>query len=144
LLELRALAKAAPLIEKLSFNSGDAKEDEKIKQNLREFLKAVKEFPDHFDESSMFTSEESTELVSSFKENFSSIAGLMDCLGCERCTVWGKVQITGIGTALKVLFTAPESLSLSRHELVALLNAFGRISTSVQELDGFRKSSPSK
>lgn len=29
----------------------------------------------------------------------------MDCVGCEKCRLWGKVQTVGLGTALKVLFS---------------------------------------
>ena len=29
----------------------------------------------------------------------------MDCVACEKCRLWGKLQITGLGTALKILFS---------------------------------------
>lgn len=29
----------------------------------------------------------------------------MDCVGCEKCRLWGKLQILGLGTALKILFS---------------------------------------
>lgn len=29
----------------------------------------------------------------------------MDCVGCDKCRLWGKVQVNGMGTALKVLFS---------------------------------------
>ena len=45
----------------------------------------------------------------------------------------------GIGTALKILFSPAESLTLSRHEVVAFLNAFGRVATSLTELEKFRE-----
>lgn len=32
----------------------------------------------------------------------------MDCVGCDKCRLWGKVQTTGIATALKVLFELDE------------------------------------
>jgi len=51
---------------------------------------------------------------------------------------WGKLQVTGIGTALKILFTPLEEIRLTRHEVVALVNAFGRVSTSLIELEKFR------
>ena len=28
----------------------------------------------------------------------------MDCVGCDKCRLWGKVQTHGMGTALKILF----------------------------------------
>jgi hypothetical protein len=64
----------------------------------------------------------------------------MDCVGCEKCKLWGKLQTTGLGTALKILFSDPKSnLTLARNEIVSLFNAFGRISTSIQQLERFRE-----
>jgi hypothetical protein len=37
------------------------------------------------------------------KATFRNLARLMDCVSCQRCRLWGKVQIYGIGTALKIL-----------------------------------------
>lgn len=37
------------------------------------------------------------------KVTFRNMAKLMDCVSCERCRLWGKVQIYGVGTALKIL-----------------------------------------
>ena len=58
----------------------------------------------------------------------------MDCVGCEKCRLWGKLQITGLGTALKILFSYqnPTQVRLSRSELVALMNVFHRLSESVE------------
>jgi len=32
-------------------------------------------------------------------------SALMDCIGCEKCRLWGKLQVLGLGTALKILFS---------------------------------------
>ena len=58
-------------------------------------------------------------------------------------------QVTGLGTALKILFSgefdrpgltvATEDLKLSRNEIVALFNSFGKLSTSIVELERFRE-----
>ena len=29
----------------------------------------------------------------------------MDCVGCEKCRLWGKLQVLGLGTALNILFS---------------------------------------
>lgn len=46
----------------------------------------------------------------------------MDCVECEKCKVYGKLQTYGIGTALKILFSdkleGKESISLQRNELI--------------------------
>jgi hypothetical protein len=62
-------------------------------------------------------------LKQQFKSYFHNISSLMDCLNCNKCRVWGKLQMLGLGTALKVLMSetgqAPE---LQRNEIVALIN----------------------
>jgi len=45
----------------------------------------------------------------------------MDCVECEKCKVYGKMQIAGIGTALKILFSGKEQgvlPSIRRNELI--------------------------
>ena len=32
----------------------------------------------------------------------------MDCVECEKCKVYGKMQIAGIGTALSIFFSEKE------------------------------------
>lgn len=70
----------------------------------------------------------------------------MDCVGCDKCRLWGKMQITGLGTALKLLFSQPEELSpsndgvvLSRSEAVAFINTLHRLSESLAAVDKFRE-----
>lgn len=33
----------------------------------------------------------------------------MDCVGCDKCRLWGKIQTSGVGTALKILFELDEN-----------------------------------
>ena len=77
-------------------------------------------------------------MLNEFKEKFYKISEILDCVGCDRCKVWGKLQVTGIGTVLKILLTPLDQLKLTKHETVALVNAFGRISTSIEQLKKFR------
>ena len=43
-----------------------------------------------------------------FKENFRNITRIMDCVECQKCRLWGKIQTQGIGTALKIIFSYNE------------------------------------
>lgn len=65
---------------------------------------------------------------SEFKAHFKNITRIMECVGCDKCRLWGKLQVHGIGTALKVLFSDKRTgkLELSRREIVALFNVLGR------------------
>jgi len=134
LIELRAIGKAGDILLKQDFN------DSQISSQIQEVISAAKGFKYQFDENDLFKSDElkKGELFSEFRQKFREISHLMDCMGCERCKVWGKLQVTGIGTALKILFTPLEEIRLTRHEVVALVNAFGRVSTSLIELEKFR------
>lgn len=134
LVELRAIGKAEDILLKQDFK------DNIITSKIQEVILAAKQFQYHFDENDLFKSDvlKKGELFSEFKLKFREISHLMDCMGCERCKVWGKLQVTGIGTALKILFTPLEEIRLTRHEVVALVNAFGRVSTSLIELEKFR------
>jgi len=74
-------------------------------------------------------------------QHFNNITtNIMNCVPCERCRLWGKVQTHGLGTAFKILLTENvESLHLHRHEITTFINAFTRLSNSVNYLDSFNK-----
>lgn len=39
-------------------------------------------------------------------------SAVMDCVGCEKCRLWGKLQVSGLGTALKILFSVNDDENL--------------------------------
>nr|GMD06469.1 endoplasmic reticulum oxidoreductin-1-like [Ipomoea batatas] len=69
---------------------------------------------------------------------FCPSSAIMDCVGCEKCRLWGKLQVLGLGTALKILFSVNgqeklgQSLHLQRNEVIALINLLNRLSESVK------------
>ena len=84
-------------------------------------------------------------LKEEFKSRFRNVSRLMDCVGCDKCRLWGKVQTQGYGTALKILFEfnedkgAMDNPVLRRTEMVALFNTFDRVSDSLLALEGFNQ-----
>uniref|UniRef100_A0A671VR10 ERO1-like protein alpha n=1 Tax=Sparus aurata TaxID=8175 RepID=A0A671VR10_SPAAU len=154
LIELRALAKALPFFQQPSFRlyTGRPEEDQKHKELLLHILQLARSFPLHFDETSLFAGDEkeAAKLKEDVRLAFLNISRIMDCVGCFKCRLWGKLQTQGLGTSLKILFSERQiealpassdqrpSFQLSRQEIVSLLNAFGRISTSIRELKNFR------
>ena len=46
--------------------------------------------------------------------NIFFISAIMDCVGCEKCRLWGKLQVLGLGTALKILFSVDGDTHLSQ------------------------------
>ncbi len=45
------------------------------------------------------------DLINDIRFQFRNVSRIMDCVSCEKCRLWGKIQITGLGTALKVIFS---------------------------------------
>jgi len=156
LVEMRALVKAAPYLSHELFYTGNEQEDAEVKLLVSQLLNTLKNFPEHFDEGKLFQGD-AQQLKEDFKLHFRNISKIMDCVGCDKCRLWGKVQITGMGTALKILFSGdsmlPDSIvtqqhkkskipfQLTRGEIVALINAFGRLSKSIHEIEMFRRMS---
>ena len=92
----------------------------------------------------LFTRNTKPTIVEEFKNHFRNVSLIMDCVGCEKCRLWGKIQVTGIGTALKILFASEsqkrwENLNFRRSEIVALFNTLGRLSESINAVQYFRK-----
>uniref|UniRef100_A0A4W3IJ81 Endoplasmic reticulum oxidoreductase 1 beta n=1 Tax=Callorhinchus milii TaxID=7868 RepID=A0A4W3IJ81_CALMI len=153
LIQLRALSKVATYFERsiVDLYTGNLTEDTVTKKLLLEIFNETKSFPMHFDEKSMFAGDkkEAKTLKEEFRLHFKNISRIMDCIGCDKCRLWGKLQTQGLGTALKILFSEREIQSLpenspssgfqlTRQEVVALLNAFSRLSNSIQELQTFK------
>jgi len=160
LLELRALAKASDYLSRQTYFTGRQEEDQETVIAVKELLSLISTFKDHFDETSMFAGGlQADELKVEFQGHFRNISRVMDCVGCDKCKLWGKLQVTGLGTALKILFSGDfdqdrgseltssnqdlprhkPDLALSRNEVVSLFNAFGKISTSIVQLEKFRE-----
>lgn len=79
--------------------------------------------------------EEKQILREEFRNRFRNITRIMDCVSCEKCRVWGKLQILGIGTAIKILLTPEGELAqniLNRQEIIALINSLHQFSTSIE------------
>ncbi|XP_021373807.1 ERO1-like protein beta isoform X2 [Mizuhopecten yessoensis] len=153
LVELRAIAKAAPYLEKEEYFTGDAEGDSDVKKGIKDFIKIVRSFPDQFDESKLFQGipMEAGKLREEFRTHFLNISRIMDCVGCDKCKLWGKLQVQGMGTALKILFSGDsigplstvdalqkQDFQLRRTEIVSLFNAFGRLSSSIKEIQLFK------
>ena len=84
------------------------------------------------------------ELKYEFKMRFRNISKIMDCVSCEKCKVWGKLQILGLGTAVKILLSDEKDLEdhidthtgtsklLNRQEVIALINTLNQLARSVE------------
>lgn len=138
----RAVAKLRKHFTSYTFCSGDPDQDFETKQKVLELTDRITSEPSTFDESTMFNGD-MLDLKDDFKHRFRNVSRLMDCVGCDKCRLWGKVQTAGYGAALKVLFEFDETKNgenphLRRTELVALVNTLGRLSHSLSAVNKFR------
>lgn len=83
----------------------------------------------------------SPTLKDEFRARFKNVSAIMDCVGCDRCRMWGKLQTIGYGTAFKILFEGDniDKLKFRRIELVALFNTFDRLSKSIEAINNFKQ-----
>lgn len=146
---LRAIIKAAPFWEQEQFYTGDYGDDIEVQELVQVLLAKSKTCPSTFDEKLMFRNPASANILKEeFKLHFRNVSRIMDCVGCDKCRLWGKLQVQGLGTALKILFSGHEfddgkfdknsHFHLKRTEIVSLFNAFGRLSSSINYLQKFK------
>ncbi|KAF1986242.1 endoplasmic oxidoreductin [Aulographum hederae CBS 113979] len=141
---LRAAGKLRAHMSNYQFCSADPQQDLLTKGLVLSLANAIPAGPEIFDESTMFVGPEAVGLKEDFRNRFRNVSRVMDCVGCDKCRLWGKLQTAGYGTALKILFEFDENDSsndppLRRTELVALVNTLDRVSTSLNSIREFRK-----
>ncbi|PBP22461.1 endoplasmic Reticulum Oxidoreductin 1 [Diplocarpon rosae] len=140
-LVLRAVTKLGPFLKDYTFCSGDPSQDRETNAKVQILTRKAASAPPIFDESLMFVNGEGPSLKEDFRNRFRNISRIMDCVGCDKCRLWGKLQTAGYGAALKVLFEYDNNSDiplLKRTELVALFNTLARISSSLEAIGNFR------
>ena len=143
---LRAVGKLRDYVQDYTFCTGDPFQDQRTKQMIKVLADAIPSGPQIFDETIMFQdpTEDGISLKEDFRNRFRNVSRIMDCVGCDKCRLWGKVQTNGFGTALKVLFefgnghAGQEKPLLRRTELVALINTLDKISSALKAIEHFR------
>ena len=141
-LVLRAVTKLGPYLKDYTFCSGDPVQDQITNAKVQALTSHAGALPPIFDESVMFVNGEGPSLKEDFRNRFRNVSRIMDCVGCDKCRLWGKLQTAGYGAALKVLFEFENDEIdvpvLKRTELVALFNTLSRISDSLSAINEFR------
>ncbi|CAM6049343.1 unnamed protein product [Sphagnum compactum] len=136
---LRALTKAGAYLSQAEYSTGSDAEDQETQELVRRLVNCQQlrtACPIPFDEAQMWRGTDGAELKQQLQIHFRNISALMDCVGCEKCRLWGKLQILGLATALKILFSVEDSpahtLDLQRNEVIALVNLLSRLSESLE------------
>ncbi|TFK73936.1 endoplasmic oxidoreductin-1 [Pluteus cervinus] len=142
----RAVARLEPYLMAYDYcSTGTHEEDEDTRELLSNVISTAK-VVGKFNEKLLFRGENADVLKEEFKTHFRNVTRIMDCVGCDKCRLWGKIQTTGLATAMKVLFELDEKTLdpkanpnlLQRAEVVALINTLHRITESLEAFNHFR------
>ena len=69
------------------------------------------------------------------KMRFRNISQIIDCVSCQKCKLHGKLQIYGLATMFKILFSKKsQDISFKRNELISFVNLIGKVSKSIKYL----------
>ncbi|KAJ1659478.1 endoplasmic oxidoreductin-1 [Dispira simplex] len=140
---LRAVFKLSPYLRTIDYCSGNPEEKGWVQDKMNELLSVCLALPETFDEGEMFDGPDAVMLKEEFKDHFRNVTRIMDCVGCQKCRLWGKIQTRGIATALKVLFSyegsSLGSVKLERGEVVTLFNAVNQLSKSIEAIQYFHQ-----
>lgn len=126
MLELRALAKIDKyLINYVNWQSTNDAETSiaTTRDAIKSLLRVLKKSPASFNETDLFNSITNNShftlpsIAYEFAGHFKNItSNIMDCVACDKCKLWGKIQTHGLGTAFKILTTHEDIISKSFSE----------------------------
>ena len=142
-LMLRAVNKAIPMLLEYNYFSGNKTEDEMTTKYFREVfryeLKNIDLIEGCFEKIyTHFENFKNSDKLSELILRFRNISSIIDCVTCSKCRMHAKLEVFGMATMLKILFTqSTEELKkiLSRNELVSFINLFAKLSKSVDNID---------
>ncbi|KAG9966926.1 endoplasmic oxidoreductin, partial [Aureobasidium melanogenum] len=142
----RAAGKLKDYVQDYTFCTGDPKQDKRTKDMALKVANTIPAGPEIFDESVMFRENPldatGISLKEDFRNRFRNVSRIMDCVGCDKCRLWGKLQTAGYGTALKILFefnNDQPAPALKRIELVAFFNTLDKVSNAIKALGNFQR-----
>ncbi|XP_049850781.1 uncharacterized protein LOC126323908 isoform X1 [Schistocerca gregaria] len=129
----KAFFDAGEYIEQYDYDTTEQVEAIEIKRMVQELRTIISPLARRFDIQTSFFGEDEQAFKRQLIDRFQNISHILDCISCERCKLWGKLQVHGLGIALKILFDrkAPSQLNLTRTEIVAFINLYRRVSESV-------------
>ncbi|BEI80945.1 hypothetical protein CcaverHIS002_0201050 [Cutaneotrichosporon cavernicola] len=155
---LRAVARAAPYFRAYDIGitpRGRENEctrsqrlaDSRTRSEFDGVISLAESLASGFNEEQFFAGPDAPVLIEQFKGAFRNVSAIMDCVGCDKCRLWGKMQVSGFGTALKILFALEDKdldprvnpNLLQRSEVVALFNTLHRVTESLHSVDEFRQ-----
>eukprot|EP00043_Microstomoeca_roanoka_P007177 m.69267 g.69267 ORF g.69267 m.69267 type:complete len:537 (-) comp13727_c0_seq1:515-2125(-) len=141
---LKAIVKAENLWRSYSFSAGDAAEELATKYAVMDLVEQAKLYCDlAIDEEALFQSPDRQEVLEEMRQHLRRITEVMNCVGCMKCRLWGKLQTRGLATAVRLLLgnkigTDQVAFELGRNDIVALFNLWERLASSITYMHEFQ------
>ena len=142
---LASFKKAEKTLLDYSYLTGNVKEDNNLKKNMTDLINIINNskhlnyLKNNTDFNGQLNKLFEYERINDFKMRFRNISSIIDCVGCQKCKLHGKLQIYGLATMLKILFDKNEVLLLKRNEIISYLNVFVKLNRSIDYLLKMKK-----
>lgn len=149
LVELKAILKSEKVLKTAIFYTGNSTQDIQAKQLVLNIIELIKSANISFNETLVFFTDYAN--IVSLKDRFRNITNIMDCVSCQRCRLWGKLQVKALATSLNILFHSNSLFndgecdkhinvldSITRTEIVSLFNGVAKLSESISIIDSYR------
>ena len=130
---MRAVSKSRTALLSANYSQGSipCSEDIHVLRQMERLLSAPLLCIDPFNEVEVLkSSSPSVDFVKEMNLKLQNVTRIMDCLSCEKCRLWGKVQLLGLNAAVRIVLSN-EAPHLGRSELISLINLFRQISDSI-------------
>eukprot|EP00371_Babesia_bovis_P000760 XP_001609407.1 endoplasmic reticulum oxidoreductin [Babesia bovis T2Bo] len=138
---LKTVCRLSPFLKGFAKNLGQHPEWAHLQRSIFDFLSVDYEFcrdvepayeqrsSEHCDATDGCTASPQLRHPALLKK-FNSIADIVDCVGCEKCRLHGKLKLTALQIAVRA-FGQTERLVLERNEIAALLHALDYFAESI-------------
>jgi hypothetical protein len=111
---------------------GDAAHDAATGRLLERLFRAHLLCSPTFNESRLLQEPNVAALLPEMKRRIANMTTITDCISCEKCRLWGKLQLLGLATAFKIVMAPANRVPhLDRRELMSLVNLARQLTDSV-------------
>ena len=132
--KFRAINIASKYFENFDINTGNLKEDFETITLFQEILQnTTKSCESPFDENEIFNDESRVnfflikfQIQNQYEKYIHNISRILDCVECQKCRLYGKLQVFGLGTALKIILAAKQKKpfpSIKRNEFIVSIHS---------------------
>jgi len=134
---INSFYQAKATFAKFDIYTGNKSEDAQTQKSLKELLDLdhiADQYSKGFSNSENIKKFLRSHKIDEIKMRFRNISSIIDCVSCQKCKLHGKLQIYGLATMLKIMFSNEENLKLKRNEFISFVNFVGKVSKSVSYL----------